>query len=220
MKNRQFAVIGMGRFGENLVKELNRMGYEVLAIDVDENRVNNARDIATYAVEADTTDEQVLTKLGIRNFDVVVVAIGDNIQSNTLTTILLKEMGVKTVVTKARNSLHGKVLEKIGADIVVYPERDMAIKVAHSLASESIVDFINLSAEFSIVEMITPQEFINKTIVENNIRKQYKVNIIAIKRGRDIIVAPGPDEKIINDDILVVLGKNKDLTYLSKLDYQ
>jgi len=220
MKNRQFAVIGLGRFGENLVKELNRMGYEVLAIDVDENRVNNAKDIATYAVEADTTDEQVLTKLGIRNFDVVVVAIGDNIQSNTLTTILLKEMGVKTIVTKARNSLHGKVLEKIGADIVVYPERDMAIKVAHSLASESIVDFINLSAEFSIVEMITPQEFINKTLVENNIRKQYKVNIIAIKRGRDIIVAPGPDEKIINDDILVVLGKNKDLTYLSKLDYQ
>ncbi len=143
MKNKQFAVIGIGRFGESLIKELTRMGFEVLAIDIDPEKVNEVAETATHAVEADAVDEQVLRALGIRNFDVVVVAIGNNIQSNILTTILLKEIGVKKVVAKAQNALHGKVLEKIGADLVVYPEQDMAIKVAHSLVSRNILEYIN-----------------------------------------------------------------------------
>lgn len=218
MKNKQFAVIGMGRFGKSLVRELDRMGYEVLAIDSDENKVHDARDICTQAVEADATDEQVLKALGIGNFDVVIVAIGDNIQSNILAALILKELGVKKVVAKALNSLHGKVLNKIGTDLVLYPERDMAIKLAHSLASGSVVDFINLSNEFSIVELITPRKFVNKTLVENGVRRIYQVNIIAIKRGTDIIVTPDPQEKLLAQDILVVLGKNENLDKLSTLD--
>ena len=128
MKNMQFAIIGLGRFGLSLVKELHRMGLDILAVDLDKNKVNLARDYATYAVEADSTDEQVLKTLGIRNFDVVVVAIGENVQSNILTVILLKDMGVPMVVAKAQNHLHGRVLEKIGTDLVIYPERDMAIQ--------------------------------------------------------------------------------------------
>lgn len=218
MKNGQFAIIGLGRFGESLMKELVAMGNEVLAVDLDENRVNNARDIATYAVEADTTDEQVLNTLGIRNFDVVVVAIGHNVQSNILTTILLKEMGVKMVVAKAQNVLHGKVLERLGTDLVVYPERDMAIRVAHTLVTRNVMEYINLSNEYSIVEMIVPSEFIDKTLMESDIRKQYKVNVIAIKRGEGIVVAPDPQEKIHRQDILVMLGKNDNLEFLTNMD--
>ncbi len=214
MKNMQFAIIGLGRFGLSLVKELHRMGLDILAVDLDKNKVNVARDYATYAVEADSTDEQVLKTLGIRNFDVVVVAIGENVQSNILTVILLKDMGVPMVVAKAQNHLHGRVLEKIGTDLVIYPERDMAIRVAHSLVTKSVLDHINLSSEYSILEIITPNLFVGKTIRENNIRKKHQVSVIAIKRGEEIIVNPTPEETILAKDILVVLGKNN---YLDKL---
>lgn len=214
MKNMQFAIIGLGRFGLSLVKELHRMGLDILAVDLDKNKVNLARDYATYAVEADSTDEQVLKTLGIRNFDVVVVAIGENVQSNILTVILLKDMGVPMVVAKAQNHLHGRVLEKIGADLVIYPERDMAVRVAHSLVTKSVLDHINLSSEYSILEIITPNLFVGKTIRENNIRKKHQVSVIAIKRGEEIIVNPTPEETILAKDILVVLGKNN---YLDKL---
>jgi len=210
----QFAIIGLGRFGLSLVKELHRMGLDILAVDLDKNKVNLARDYATYAVEADSTDEQVLKTLGIRNFDVVVVAIGENVQSNILTVILLKDMGVPMVVAKAQNHLHGRVLEKIGTDLVIYPERDMAIRVAHSLVTKSVLDHINLSSEYSILEIITPNLFVGKTIRENNIRKKHQVSVIAIKRGEEIIVNPTPEETILAKDILVVLGKNN---YLDKL---
>jgi trk system potassium uptake protein TrkA len=218
MKNMQFAVLGLGRFGLSLVKELSRMGLDVLAVDSDPNKVNLARDIATYAVEADSTDEQVLKTLGIRNFDVVVVSIGENVQSNILTTILLKDMGVSMVVSKAQNHLHGRVLEKIGTDLVIYPERDMAIRVAQSLVTKSVLDHINLSSEYSIIEMITPGLFVGKTLRESNIRERHKVNIIAIKRGDDIIVNPISDQTILSNDILVVLGKNNHLDKLSDLN--
>ncbi|HCF50736.1 MAG TPA: potassium uptake system protein [Syntrophomonas sp.] len=214
MKNMQFAILGLGRFGFSLVKELSRMGLDVLAVDSDPNKVNLARDIATYAVEADSTDEQVLKTLGIRNFDVVVVAIGENVQSNILTTILLKDMEVPMVVSKAQNHLHGRVLEKIGTDLVVYPERDMAIRVAQSLLTKSVLDHINLSSEYSILEIITPALFVGKTLQESNIREKHNVNIIAIKRGEEIIVNPTSNQTVLANDILVVLGKN---IYLDKL---
>lgn len=218
MKNRQFAVIGIGRFGESLVNELIRLGYEVLAIDVDEEKVNDAAETATHAVQADAMDEDSLKALGIRNFDVVIVAIGNNIQSNILTTIILKELGVKKVVAKAQNALHGKVLEKIGTDYVIYPERDMAIKLARSLISHNFLEQINLSPTHSIIELFAPRFFIAKTLTEIGLRKKMQVTILAIRRGEDIIVAPGPDESIIRGDILVVLGHNDNIEKLSNLD--
>lgn len=217
MKNMQFAILGLGRFGLSLVKELSRMGLDVLAVDSDPAKVNLARDIATYAVEADSTDEQVLKTLGIRNLDVVVVAIGENVQSNILTTILLKDMGVPMVVSKAQNSLHGRVLEKIGTDLVIYPERDMAVRVAQSLVTKSVLDHINLSSEYSILEMITPKLLVGKTLRDSKVRERHNVNIIAIKRGEEIIVNPTSDQVILANDILVVLGKNNHLDKLSDL---
>jgi len=218
MKEKQFAVIGIGRFGESLIKELTRMGHEVLAIDVDEDRVNDAVDFATHAVQADTMDDQVLKTLGIRNFDAVIVAIGENMQSNILTTIILKELGVKKVISKAKNAMHGKVLEKIGADIVIYPERDVAIKLARSLVSQNFVEQINLSPDYSIIEIFTPLLFVNKNLNEIGMRKKLGVTLLAIRRGDNIIVAPGPDQNMQQGDILVALGHNKDLQNLSELD--
>ncbi|MEA4926102.1 MAG: TrkA family potassium uptake protein [Syntrophomonadaceae bacterium] len=218
MKHKQFAVIGIGRFGGSLIKELTRLGHEVLAIDMDENRVNDAVDFSTHAVQADTMDEQALKSLGIRNFDAVIVAIGDNIQSNILTTIVLKELGAKKVISKAKNSMHGKVLEKIGTDIVIYPEQDMAIKLARSLVSQNFLEQINLSPEYSIIELIVPQLFIHKTLNEIGLRQKMGVTVLAIRRGASIIVSPEPDEKLQPQDIVVVLGSNNDLEKMTNLD--
>lgn len=217
MERKQVAVIGIGRFGSSLVKELSAMGHEVLAIDTHESRVNDMIDIATQAVEANSMDENVLKSLGLAEFDVVVVAIGENLQANVLTTIMLKEMGVKKIVAKAQNELHGRVLEKLGADLVVYPERDMAVRVAHALASNSVLEYISLSSNYSIVEMTTPRVFEGKTLAEMDLRSKYQVNIMAIKRGEDIIVAPGPREKIAARDLLVMIGTTCDLENLGKL---
>lgn len=217
MEKKQIAVIGLGRFGSSLVKELSAMGHEVLAIDTCESRVNDMLDIATQAVEADSMDENVLKSLGLADFDVVVVAIGENLQANVLSTIMLKEMGVKKIIAKAQNELHGRVLDKLGADLVVYPERDMAVKVAHALVSNSVLEYISLSSNYSIIELITPRIFVGKTLAEMDLRSKYQVNIMAIKRGEKIIVAPGPKEQILNRDLLVILGTTCDLENLSSL---
>ena len=218
MKKQQFAVIGIGRFGESLIREFAQLGFEVLAIDLDADRVDDAKDYATHAVQADAMDEQVLKSLGIRNFDVVVVAIGNNIQSNILTTIILKELGVKKVVAKAQNSLHGKVLEKIGADVVIYPERDMGVKLARSLVSKNFVEQINLSSDYSIIEIFTPKRLTRCSLEHTGLRSKMGINILAIRRGEDIIVSPGPEEKLLTGDILVALGSNRALEQLSNME--
>ena len=217
-KDRQFAVIGLGRFGSNMAKALSKMGYEVLAIDKNQHKVQEFSDEVTHVVQADTTDENALRELGILNFDVVVVAIGEDVQANVLTTLQLKEIGVNFIVATSRNSLHTKLLEKVGADRIVAPERDMARRVAYNLASTSVMDYIELSPRFSIVEITAPKAFQNKTIADSNIRAKYGINVVAIKRGEDLIISPLPSEKIIKDDIVVVVGKNESINGLEALE--
>ena len=217
-KDRQFVVIGLGRFGSNMAKALSKMGYEVLAIDKNQHKVQEFSDEVTHVVQADTTDENALRELGILNFDVVVVAIGEDVQANVLTTLQLKEIGVNFIVATSRNSLHTKLLEKVGADRIVAPERDMARRVAYNLASTSVMDYIELSPRFSIVEITAPKAFQNKTIAESNIRAKYGINVVAIKRGEDLIISPLPSEKIIKDDIVVVVGKNESINGLEALE--
>ena len=217
-KDRQFAVIGLGRFGSNMAKALSKMGYEVLAIDKNQHKVQEFSDEVTHVVQADTTDENALRELGILNFDVVVVAIGEDVQANVLTTLQLKEIGVNFIVATSRNSLHTKLLEKVGADRIVAPERDMARRVTYNLASTSVMDYIELSPRFSIVEITAPKAFQNKTIAESNIRAKYGINVVAIKRGEDLIISPLPSEKIIKDDIVVVVGKNESINGLEALE--
>jgi len=214
---KQFAVIGLGRFGRSVALTLAKMGYDVLAVDSSEEKVNSIIEHVTHAVQADARDEQALKSLGIRNFDVAIVAIGHDIQSNILVTVLLKEMGVKKVVSKAVSELHGKVLEKVGADKVVFPERDMGVRVAHALVSKNIVDQINISPDYSIIELVAPDEFVGKTLAEGAIRVRHGVTVLAIRRGDEIIISPGAKHKIEAGDVLVVVGRNDKLRSLEEM---
>ena len=218
MKNKkQYAVIGLGRFGTSVAITLHKMGYEVLAIDSREERVQEFSDEVTHVVQADTTDEDTLSALGIRNFDVVVVAIGEDIQANILTTLQLKELGVPYIVTKAKNALHGKMLEKMGADRVVYPERDMGQRVAYNLVSSNVMDYIELSPNLGIVEVRVPKALVGKTLAETNLRAKFEINVVAIKREEVVIVPPLPSEKFTERDILVVVGAMKGIQRLEEL---
>ncbi|MFZ5648589.1 MAG: potassium channel family protein [Bacillota bacterium] len=205
---KQFAVMGLGRFGSSLARTLVKMGHEVLAIDSDEKKVEELADVVTHAVQADALEDFSLKSLGIRNFDVVVVAIGQDIQSNILVTLMLKELGVKKVVAKASTELHGKVLQKIGADIVVFPERDMGERVARWLVSKNIIDLINVSPDYSLVELTAPAEIVGKTLLESALRKKYGITLLAIRRGNDFIISPGAKQVIEQGDILIVIGSN------------
>lgn len=217
MKNRkQFAVIGMGRFGSSVAKTLFNLGYEVLAVDSNENRAQEVVSMVTHAVTADSTDEEALRALGISNFDVVVVAIGLDIQSSILTTLILKDLGVPMLIVKAQNDLHGKVLKKIGADKVIFPERDMGLRVAHHMISPNILDYIELSEDHSIVEIQILPSMVGKNLRQLDIRAKTRCNVMAIKTGHHMNIAPHATDTIKENDILVVVGKNDDLHNFEK----
>jgi trk system potassium uptake protein TrkA len=211
---KQFAVIGLGRFGSSIANALSNMGFDVLAIDSDEHRVQELSNVVTHAVSADSTEEEALRALGIRNFDVVVVAIGEDIQASILTTLILKDMGGPLIVVKAQNELHGKVLKKIGADKVVYPERDMGLRVAHHLISPNILDYIEISDEYSIVEHTVTKAMVGKNLKELEIRAKFGCNVMAIKHGNKMNISPDATERLTEDDILVIVGERNDLTRL------
>ncbi|MFC0270800.1 potassium channel family protein [Metabacillus herbersteinensis] len=213
---KEFAVIGLGRFGGSICRALSDEGMEVMAIDSDEEKVNEYATIASHAVVGDTTDETVLKSLGIRNFDHVIVAIGDNIQASILTTLILKELGVKNITVKAQNDKHEKVLSKIGADRIVHPERDMGRRIAHNIISNNVLDYLELSDEHSIVEIVASDRLIGNTIIDLDIRAKYGINIVAMKRGREIIVSPQADEQIQKGDILIVIGADTDINRFEK----
>ncbi|TFE00304.1 potassium channel family protein [Jeotgalibacillus salarius] len=213
---KEFVVIGLGRFGGSIVRELVEQGMEVMAIDKFEDKVDEYSTIATHAVVADSTDEAALRSLGIRNFDHVIVAIGDDIQASILTTLMLKEIGVKRITVKAQNDYHEKVLERIGADKVVHPERDMGKRIAHNIVSNNVLDYLELSDEHSIVEIVANNLLIGNSIIELDIRAKYGINIVAIKRGDDIIVSPQANDVIRKDDILIVIGADNDINRFEK----
>ncbi|MBU9672212.1 TrkA family potassium uptake protein [Planococcus sp. CP5-4] len=213
---KEFVVIGLGRFGGSIVRELIEQGADVMAIDKDHERVDEFASIATQAVVADTTDESVLKSLGVRNFEQVIVAIGENIQASILTTLMLKEIGVKKITVKAQNDYHAKVLHKIGADKVVHPERDMGIRIAHNILSNNVLDYLELSDEHSIMEIKANDKLAGYTLIELDIRAKYGINIVAIKRDDDIIVSPQADMEIERDDILIIIGSDADINRFEK----
>ncbi|ACT03425.1 MULTISPECIES: potassium channel family protein [Paenibacillus] len=208
MKNNQFVIVGLGRFGSSLGRELIKLGYEVLGIDRDEEAVQEMSNVLTYTVSADCTDEETLRSLGVRNFDCGVVAIGDDIQASILTTILLKDLGVKRVVAKAMSELHGRVLEKIGVDRVIYPERDMGIRVAHQLVSPNLLDYIELSKEYTIAELSVPKCLNGKSLQDMNLRARFGCSIVAINKPSGIIIAPTATDVVTEKDVMVVIGTN------------
>lgn len=221
--SKQFAVIGLGRFGSAVAETLAEAGAEVLAIDEDEVKVKALSDVTTIAVECDATDEKALREAGVQNVDTAIVSIGENIEASILVVMLLKELGVGEIIAKAVNDLHGKILRHIGVGRVVYPERDMAKRVAQSLIRPEFLEQIVLSPEYSIVEMSAPAFVWGKSIREANLRADYGVSVIAIKKQFFVDgvkketwnINPAPDDKIQKEDVLIVLGANKDIEKIS-----
>jgi trk system potassium uptake protein len=215
---KQYAVIGLGRFGISVARRLHEAGQEVLGIDVNEERVEDAELFVTHAVVADTTEEKALTSIGISNFDCVIVAIGNDMQSSILTVSLLKELGIKKVIAKALGKRHGQVLEKVGADWIIYPERDMGERVANQLLSPNMLNYIELSKEHSIEEIIIPSRMAEKSLRDLDIRAKYNVSVIALVREGEIIISPSPDEIIHNEDLLVMIGNREDISKFSNIE--
>lgn len=213
---REFAVIGLGRFGGSICQELSMEGMEVLAIDNDEQKVNEYKNIASHAVIADSTDEAALKELGIKNIDHVIVAIGDNIQASILTTVILTDLGIKRITVKAQNDYHEKILNRIGADQIVHPERDMGKRLAHSLISSNILDYLELSEDHSIVEVKAGKKMLGKTLIDLNIRARFGCNVVAIRRGKQMNVSPIAEDVIQENDVLIVIGADEDISRFEK----
>lgn len=214
-----FLVIGLGRFGSSVATELCVLGNEVLAMDIHEDLVQAAAPHVTHAVTADARDPEVLRALAVRNFDCAIVAVGGDIGNSALITLNLKELGMKKVVCKAASHTHRKVLEKIGADRVVFPEHEMGNKLAHALSSSNVLNFIELSDEASIVEVPVPSMWVGKTIREIDVRNAYGINVIALRRGekQKFVIAPGGDATLAADDVIVALGLDKNINAIQKL---
>lgn len=211
MKANQYVIIGLGRFGASIGMELMKLGCEVLGVDRDEEKVEELSSVLTHTVIADATDEEVLRSVGVRNFDCGVVAIGDDIQASILATILLKELGVKQVIAKAVSELHGRVLERIGVDRVVYPERDMGIRVAHQLTSPNLLDYIELSKQYTIAEMTVPGCLSGKTLANVNPRGRFGCSVVAINKTSGIVIAPNAEDMLSEKDVMVVIGTNEQI---------
>ncbi len=214
-KNKTFGVIGLGTFGYHVARTLAQGGAEVIACDVDEEKVREVSEYVSLAYVLDATDAKALKESGITKVDTAVVSIGDNIEASILIVVQLKELGVKEVVARAVNPLHGKVLEKLGVDRVVYPEKEMAIKVAHSLLVDEFIEEIPIGEKHSLFEIKAFDFMLGKTLRELDIRRRFGVSVLAIKRGENLIINPMGDEKILPGDILVVLGTTEQLSSMA-----
>jgi len=226
---KQFAVIGLGRFGSSVAKTLSDKGCQVLAVDINEDEVQDMSEFVTQAVCADATDEKALRAIGVENVDVAVVGMGNNLEASILATLILKEIGIKDIIAKAVSEEHKKVLQKVGATKVVAPERDMGARLANTLISPEIVEHIDLSKDSSIVELIPPREFIDKTLRELDVRKKYSLNVIAVKRNLRVVnkegeaveeakinISPEPVDVIREGDLLIVVGANAKIEEFKK----
>jgi trk system potassium uptake protein len=223
VKRKQFGVIGLGRFGSAMATTLAELGHDVIGVDGNEERVHALADSITHAIQLDATDAKALRAAGIQDVDVAVVSIGENIESSVLVVMQLYELGIDQIVAKAVTPLHGRILEKLGVSRVIFPEREMAIRVAHSLAVPNAIDYIELSRDYSIVEIPAPEAFIGKSLKQLELRPRLGMTLIAIKRAGDVEgsvvtnISPTADEVIHEGDILALLGDNERLTQLDRL---
>ena len=215
-ENNQFAVIGLGRFGRAVCSSLHKMGYEVIGTDIDEKLVTQAltQRIASHAIQLDSTEPEALKEAGIFEMDTVIVAIGNYLQESIITTLNVKEAGVKNVIAKASSEIHGKLLKRVGADRVVFPEYDAGCALAETLTKPAILDRFELDPDNSIVEVLVPQEFDGKTLAELDLRARYGVNILAVCNGDKFITNPAPGQQLKEGSIMIAIGSNKEIEKL------
>ena len=210
MANQQIVVIGLGRFGSSVAYTLYQMGHDVLALESDQARMQAAMGHVTYPVQGDATEEAVLRELGIPNFDMAVVAIGSNLESSIMSTVLLKSMGVPHIVARAKTQLHGQTLERVGADVIVHPEQETGEHVARGLFHPEVQDFMEIAPNFGISKVKASPQTTNLTLKEAGLtgaRDKYGLAVLAIRRGKDVILLPSEDERIQKEDTLVLASK-------------
>jgi trk system potassium uptake protein TrkA len=210
---KKFCVIGLGNFGFHVVSTLYEQGHEVTAIDTDKEKVQSVKDICTYAILGDAASKEFLSAQGVNEMDAVVVSTGELSHLSTLITLYLKELKVRRILVKAIGEDHGRILERVGASDVIYPEKDMARRIAHSLSTPNILEFIPLAEEYSISESAPPKHFIGKTLIDLDLRRKFNITVIAIKDvlSDQFIPAPPPSHLIKDSDILIVIGKTEDV---------
>ncbi len=213
---KSFIVMGCGRFGESCAQTLMDLDNEVLVIDEDYDKIKNISNDVTTAIQCDITDELAMKEIGLSNFDVAIISIGSSLTAAIMGTMLAKEAGVKYILAKAPSLREGNILTKIGADKIIYPERDMARRVAHNLTSKNILDFFQISPKYSMVEQKIHNDWINLNLEELKIRKRYGVTVVAVERKGDIIVSPSSDLKLMEGDILVIIGSNEQINKIEK----
>jgi trk system potassium uptake protein TrkA len=223
MAKLSFAVIGLGRFGSAIATTLTELGQDVIGIDGNEERVQKLADLVSNTAQLDATDERALRQAGIQEVDVAVISIGENIEASLLVVMLAKELGIPRIIAKAVTPLHGRILEKLGVSRVIFPEREMAIRLAHSLVVPNVLDYIELSRDFSIIELPAPPDFVGKSLRQLQLRNRFGLTLIAIKRktgtgdGEITNVGPAADDLIEQGDVLALIGSNERLAQLDRL---
>lgn len=209
-------VIGLGRFGRHMAKKFSEQNNDVMAIDINEERINNVLSVVTNALIGDATNERFMETIGVRDFDLCVVAIGDNFQSSLETTALLKDLGAKFVLARASRDVHAKFLLRNGADDVIYTEKETAERLAVKYGSDNIFNYIELNDEYSIYEIAVPSSWLNKSILKVNVRLKYGISILATKQGNNIYPLPKPEHVFTDSESLMILGKNEDVSRFIK----
>lgn len=209
--SKTYAVLGLGKFGGAIARELSELGFDVIAVDTDETLVNEVQMQVSYAVVADVTDKASMMEIGIGDVDAVFISIGDKLEASIMAALIAQELGVKNIIAKAANKMHGKLLSKIGVNRVIYPEREMGIRIAKSIVAGNFLDMIDLSSKYSLVELDVPQKWIGCTLMDIDARKNFGINVVAIKSGDEIIINFAPNYLFKENDVIVVIGSRKDI---------
>ena len=220
MEKKEFVVFGLGRFGKSIATTLAEGGCEVLVVDNDEDKIQEVADSVTCAIKADVCDAESMESLGISNFDGAIVAIGENLEASVMVTILAKELGIPFVLAKAQTEIHAKVLRKVGADKVIFPEKETGMRIAHNLMMGNMFNAIELSSTTSMMELDVPPSWDGYSIKELNLRAKYKINVIGVRRGENLDINPDPDKRLSSEDILIVIGINEVLNRLAAMNNQ
>ena len=215
MKEKNVLVLGLGRFGSALAKKLFEKDVEVMAVDRDYTKVQKMADSVTYAAQADMTDEDAMKDLGIKNFDIAVIATGSNIEASIEATLICKDAGITTVIAKATTDTHERILEKIGADKIIFPELDSGERLARVISGSNLLEFIEFSNEFSLAEVRVHKAWVGKDLMELDFRNKYNLNVVAFERGGKTIINPGPHTKIEKNDLIVLIGRKEDVDKIS-----
>ena len=208
---KQYAVFGLGSIGESVAIALQGLGCEVIVVDDDMERIEDIANSVSYAMNADFGDPDVVRSLGTKNLDGVVVAVADNMEASIMATLVCKEIGVPYVISKAKNDLHATVLKKIGADAIIFPEKEMGVRLAKNLMSANFADWIALSPDYSLVETVIPRGWIGKSLQDLDVRRKYGINVVGIKVGEDVEVNPNPEKALEDGMVMILVGANKDL---------